>query len=102
VHAEHVRSERSLACFAIDLARSVLAWKPFFAVKYFKPVQGRGDPQRAQSSCGFAHPCGFRAERRICAAVRVRETADDAQMQRVVSASIAGAVSPVAANGIGH
>lgn len=37
VYAEHVRSERSAAWLMVDLATSLLTWKPFVAIKYHSP-----------------------------------------------------------------
>src|SRR5262245_49893289 len=37
VYAEHVRSERSPWWLLIDLARSIVSWKPFVATKYHSP-----------------------------------------------------------------
>jgi polysaccharide biosynthesis protein PslH len=37
VYAEYVRSERSRLWLLVDLARSIVAWKPFVAIKYFSP-----------------------------------------------------------------
>ncbi len=80
-----VRSAVSLG-FAIDLARSVLAWKPFVAVKYFSPRTGR----RRSATCSDRHAISLihadslpSGEYRT--AVRLRETADESQ-RRVRSA----------------
>jgi len=72
VHAEHVRSERSLAWFAIDFARSVLAWKPFVAVKYFSPrMDAAIHNVLSRHAVSLIHadslPSGEYARRRACA-----------------------------------